>query len=112
MWVLLEELAIIEGRIKAVTGKVEPYASQHDAVSRLVTIPGIRAIGATAIVAAAGDGRQFRKARNLAAWLAPVPAEHSPGRAERFTTSALPSCICRRMRHPGAKATGEAPKRA
>lgn len=64
---------------KGTTGKVEGYASQHDAVSRLVTIPGIGALGATAIVAAAGDGRQFRNARDLAAWLGLVPAEHSTG---------------------------------
>lgn len=76
---LLDDLAYIEGRTKAVNGKVEAYASQHDAVSRLVTIPGIGALGATAIVAAAGDSRQFRKARNLAAWLGLVPAEHSTG---------------------------------
>lgn len=76
---LLVDLAYIEGRIKAVKDKVEAYASQHDAVSRLVTIPGIGALGATAIVAAAGDGRQFRKARDLAAWLGLAPAEHSTG---------------------------------
>jgi transposase len=74
---LLDDLSYIEGRIKAVTGKVEAYASQHDAVSRLATIPGIGALGATAIVAATGDGRQFRQARDLAAWLGLVPAEHS-----------------------------------
>ena len=76
---LLDDLAYVEGRIKTVNGKVEAYASRHDAVSRLVTIPGIGALGATAIVAAAGDGRQFRKARDLAAWLGLVPAEHSTG---------------------------------
>ncbi|MFN3278995.1 MAG: IS110 family transposase [Paracoccus hibiscisoli] len=76
---LLDDIAYIEGRIKAVNGKVESYASQHEAVSRLVTIPGIGALGATAIVAAAGDGRQFRKARDLAPWLGLVPAEHSTG---------------------------------
>uniref|UniRef100_UPI0026B495BD transposase n=1 Tax=Paracoccus zhejiangensis TaxID=1077935 RepID=UPI0026B495BD len=59
--------------------KVEAYASQHDAVSRLVTILGIGALGATAIVEAAGDGRQFKKARDMAAWLGLVPAEHSTG---------------------------------
>jgi transposase len=76
---LLDDLAYVESRIKVVTGKVEADASQHDAVSRLVTIPGIGALGATAIVAVAGDGRQFRKARDLAAWLGLVPAEHSTG---------------------------------
>jgi transposase len=47
---LLDDLAYIEGRIKAVNSKVEAYASQHDAVSRLVTIPGIGVLGATAIM--------------------------------------------------------------
>ncbi|MEO1909761.1 MAG: IS110 family transposase [Paracoccus sp. (in: a-proteobacteria)] len=76
---LLDDISYIEGRIKAVNDKLESYASQHEAVSRLVTIPDIGALGATAIVAAAGDGRQFRKARDLAAWLGLVPTEHSTG---------------------------------
>ena len=76
---LLDDLGHTEGRIKAVNGKVEAYARENDTVSRLVTIPGIGALGATALVAAAGDGQQFRKARDLAAWLGLVPAEHSTG---------------------------------
>lgn len=76
---LLDDLAYTEGRIKAVNASVEAYAREHEAVSRLVTIPGIGPLGATAIIAAAGDGRQFRKARDLAAWLGLVPAEHSTG---------------------------------
>ena len=76
---LLDDLAYTEGRIKAVNAKVDAYAREQEVVSRLVTIPGIGALGATALVAAAGDGRQFKKARDLAAWLGLVPAEHSTG---------------------------------
>lgn len=76
---LLDDLAYTEGRVKAVNAKVEAYAAEHETVSRLVTIPGIGPLGATAIVAAAGDGQQFHKARDLAAWLGLVPAEHSTG---------------------------------
>lgn len=75
----LDDLAYIEGRIKAVNGRVEAYARENDTVSRLITILGIGALGATALVVAAGDGLQFRKARDLAAWLGLVPAEHSTG---------------------------------
>lgn len=64
---LLDDLAYTDGRIKAVNARVEAFAREHEAVSRLVTILGIGPLGATAIVAAAGDGRQFRKARDLAA---------------------------------------------
>jgi len=44
-----------------------------------MTIPGIGPIGATALIAAVGDGRQFRKARDLAAWLGLVPRQYSTG---------------------------------
>lgn len=76
---LLGDLAYIEGRIKSVTAQVEACAREDDTVSRLMTIPGIGALGATALLAAAGDGRQFRRARDMAAWLGLVPAEHSTG---------------------------------
>lgn len=81
---LLDDLVYVEGRIKAVNAKVEAYAGEHEAVSRLVAVPGIGGLGATALVAAAGDGRQFKKARNLAAWLGLVPAEHSAGGKQTF----------------------------
>jgi transposase len=44
-----------------------------------MTIPGIGPLAATAMLAAIGDGRQFRRARDLAAWLGLVPREHSTG---------------------------------
>ena len=44
-----------------------------------MTIPGIGPIGATALIAAVGDGHQFRKARDLAAWLGLVPRQNSTG---------------------------------
>ena len=59
--------------------EIEAIAHSDETVRRLLTIPGIGALGATALVAAAGDGRQFRKARDMAAWLGLVPAEHSSG---------------------------------
>ena len=44
-----------------------------------MTIPGIGPIGATALITAVGDDRQFRKARDLAAWLGLVPRQYSTG---------------------------------
>lgn len=76
---LLDDLSYIEARIKALSSKIEAIAKEDETISRLLTIPGIGALGATALVAAAGDGRQFRKARDMAAWLGLVPAEHSTG---------------------------------
>ncbi|MDB5657630.1 MAG: family transposase [Cypionkella sp.] len=76
---LLDDLAYIENRVKALTSTIEAIAKEDETISRLLTIPGIGALSATALVAAAGDGLQFRKARDMAAWLGLVPAEHSTG---------------------------------
>jgi len=76
---LLEDLAQLECRIAKLSREIEAIADRDETVRRLLTIPGIGPLGATAIVAAAGDGRQFRKARDMAAWLGLVPAERSSG---------------------------------
>ncbi|OSP52933.1 IS110 family transposase [Pseudoruegeria sp. SK021] len=76
---ILDDLAHVEGRVKALSSKIEAIARDDETISRLLTIPGIGPLGATALVAAAGDGRQFRKARDMAAWLGLVPAEYSTG---------------------------------
>jgi transposase len=51
---------------------------------RLVTIPGIGAINATALVAAVGDARSFARARDLAAWLGLVPRQATTGGRPRL----------------------------
>ena len=76
---LLADLEYIERRVLGLTKEIEAVAHTDERARRLMTIPGIGALGATALLAAAGDGRQFRKARDMAAWLGLVPAEHSTG---------------------------------
>jgi transposase len=51
---------------------------------RLMTIPEIGAPGATALLAAVGNGHQFQKARDRAAWLDLVPREHSTGGKQKL----------------------------
>jgi transposase len=76
---LFEDLIRLEQRLNEVTGEIEAYAKKDERTRRLMTIPGIGPIAATALVAAAGNGRQFRCARDMAAWLGLVPKEHSTG---------------------------------
>ena len=76
---LFADLERLEQRIDDVSREIASAAAQDDRARRLMTIPGIGALAATAIIAAAGDGRQFRKARDMAAWLGLVPREHSTG---------------------------------
>ena len=52
---------------------------------RLVAIPGIGPITATATIAAIGNGAAFKKGRGFAAWLGVVPGEHSTGGKQKLT---------------------------
>jgi transposase len=76
---LWEELKSVDIRHAVVSRQLEVLAAKDDTARRLMTIPGIGPIGATALIAAVGDARQFRKARDLAAWLGLVPRQNSTG---------------------------------
>jgi transposase len=76
---LREDLVRLDQRIVGVTREIEGLAARDDRARRLMTIPGIGPLAATALLAAVGDGRQFRRARDLAAWLGLVPWEFSTG---------------------------------
>ncbi|WP_168199275.1 transposase [Pseudorhodobacter turbinis] len=47
------------------SAKIEAIAKEDETICRLLSVPGIGPLGATALVAAAGDGKQFRKARDM-----------------------------------------------
>jgi transposase len=60
-------------------GELVELARCDEKTRRLVSIPGIGVLNATALVAAIGDGADFRRARDLAAWLGLVPRQHTTG---------------------------------
>ena len=64
---LFDDLKTLEGRIAAITREIETLAAGDEKACRLITVPGIGPLSATALLAAAGDGRQFKKARDMAA---------------------------------------------
>lgn len=72
-WKYLDEL------IDEHTHELERIAKRDDACRRLVTVPGIGPLGATALVASVGNGAAFARGRELAAWLGLVPRQHSTG---------------------------------
>ncbi|MEO0655577.1 MAG: IS110 family transposase [Pseudomonadota bacterium] len=73
------DLLELELRIRAVTTEIKDIADADETARRLMTIPGVGALGATAILAAIGDPSRFRTARDVAAWLGLVPRQHSTG---------------------------------
>ena len=69
----------LETDIAAVTKEVEAIAAADDGCRRLLAIPGVGPLVATALVAAVADGTGFKRGRDLAAWLGLVPRQHSTG---------------------------------
>ncbi len=82
---LAQELTTIEDRIAQLTRKINAQADQCDGARRLATVPGIGQLTATALVAAVGDARQFKTARDLSAWLGLTPGQYSTGGKTHLT---------------------------
>ncbi len=59
--------------------QIERSHRENEASQRLMAIPGVRIMTATAMVATVGDARQFRNSRDLAAWVILTPRKHSTG---------------------------------
>jgi transposase len=70
--------------IEALEARLVARAKTHPVMRRLATIPGIGALTAHAIVAAIGDGRRFRCARDFAAWVGLTPVMHASGNRQKL----------------------------
>lgn len=64
--------------------KLQALAATHPESQRLLTIPGIGPLTATALIAAVGDGGGFTNGRQFAAWCGLVPKQHSTGGQPRL----------------------------
>jgi transposase len=80
---LIEELAMdwrrLDERIDGLSAEIEALASADAGCERLMSVPGIGPIIASATVAAIGTGEVFSKGRDFAAWLGLVPRQISTG---------------------------------
>jgi transposase len=76
---LYGDLVALNVRIEQLSRDIEAQVRSDEAAQRLLKIPGIGPLSASALVTAAGDGRQFRNGRQMAAFLGLVPRQHSSG---------------------------------
>jgi transposase len=72
----------LDQRITSFDNDFAQQAHTDDCARRLLSIPGIGALNATALVAAIGDAATFARGRDLAAWLGLVQGR-SPQVASR-----------------------------
>jgi transposase len=79
-----QEIREIERRLDLVERELGALARQLPAVERLMQIPGIGLIIATALVGFVGDLRRFPSARHFASYLGLTPREYSSGLRQRL----------------------------
>ena len=105
-WQLVEEFAALEKQLAYYQEKLEALATTHPECQRLMTIPGIGPLTATALVAAVSDASAFKNGRQFAAWLGLVPRQHSTGGKERLLgMSKRGDSYLRKLLIHGARAT-------
>lgn len=76
---LYDLLRDLDRRIAVFDKKIEQVFRASPACQRIAVIKGVGPKTATAIVAAVGDGKEFKNGRHFAAWVGLVPRQHSSG---------------------------------
>jgi transposase len=103
--IMVDTLRLLEERIALFDKEIIRRAREDQEARRLMTIPGVGPITATALIALAPAASQFRRARDFAAWLGLTPKEHSSGGKQRFgVTSKMGERTLRRLLIMGASA--------
>ncbi len=76
---LYEELVGLNERISTTERSLREISRSVEPCARLMSIPGIGYLTATAIFAAVGNGSEFKNGRHMAAWLGLVPRQVTTG---------------------------------
>jgi transposase len=81
---LWDEVRDLERRIEAVETELEGVADANPVIQKLLAIPGIGLLTATALFATVADIHAFQNGRQLACWLGLTPRESSSGGRRRL----------------------------
>lgn len=76
---LYQELVRVDENIERCDEQIKQIAKENETCSRLLSVPGIGPVTATALYAAVGDGHQFKDGRDLAAWTGVTPKQYTTG---------------------------------
>ena len=105
-WKLVDEFALLEKQLASYQEKLAIVATTHPECQRLMTMPGVGPLTATALVAALSDASACKHGRQFAAWLGLVPRQHSTGGKERLLgISKRGDTYLRKLLVHGARAT-------
>jgi transposase len=82
--VLAAQLQALQTLIGSIEKRLVVQHRANEASKRLISIPGIGIIGASAIAATVTDPKAFRSGRDLAAWIGLVPRQDSTGGKQKL----------------------------
>ena len=80
---LARQWEAFDADIGALDRRIVAAVRDNETARRLMEIPGVGPIGASAILATVGDARQFRSGRGLAAWLGLTPRQNNTANRRR-----------------------------
>ena len=72
-------LAELDGQIDQIERRLRQWQRTDSATQRIMAIPGVGLLSATAAMATMGDARAFKSGREFAAWLGLVPRQSGTG---------------------------------
>lgn len=102
---LFDQLVGTRTQIDGLNDEIEKAHHQSEASGRLVSIPGVGVLTATAITATTPDVSNFASARDYAAWLGLTPKQHSTGgKPKNGGVSKMGNRYIRRLLYLGAMA--------
>lgn len=103
--IFLVQISALQEQIDRLEKQIQEHARKNDITARLMTIPGIGPITASALCAFAPPPETFSKGRDFSAWLGLTPKQHSSGGKERLgRTSKMGQRDLRRLLITGAMA--------
>jgi transposase len=74
-----QHLGVINERIAELDREIRSHAKADESARRIMELPGVGALTASAVVAVIGDAREFKSSRQFAAWLGLTPSQNSSG---------------------------------
>jgi transposase len=76
---LYQELIELDQRVDAIKERINAVSKENRHCQRLMTIPGVGPMVATAVISMLGDAHQFKNGREFAAFPGLVPRQYSTG---------------------------------
>ena len=99
------EVLHLDEQIKNMDERLQQQIKQNDDCQRLLKIPGFGPIVSSALVAAVGDARHFKKGKQMAAWVGLAPRHYASGeRSIMLSTSKMGDPYLRYLMIHGARA--------